>query len=178
MYVHMYIRPSQPETPRLRNSPVLSAGVHDNKTLYLATIGHETAQHFTSSLHAAFRLLLTSPIAPARATRLLAIPPYWLTSFPAWPGTLSLFPRVNDNAHCVSTHQRSRSFLLDLCTHGRASLRSSKYVGVDGSAAIQCFRLGCYPFFLTASESSLQFYYCPKCTCPGQVMLMHCTLIY
>ena len=77
----MYIHPSQPETPRLRYSPVFSTGAHDNKTLYLATIRHETAQHSTSSLHAAFRLLLTSLIAPARATRLLAIPPYCLTSF-------------------------------------------------------------------------------------------------
>ena len=73
MYVYMYIRPSQPETPRLRNSPVFSAGAHDNKTLYLATIGYETAQHFTSLLHAAFRLLVTSPIASARATRLFGI---------------------------------------------------------------------------------------------------------
>ena len=89
MYVYMYIRPSQPETPRLRNSPVFSAGAHDNKTLYLATIGHETAQHSTSSLHAAFRLLLTSLIAPARATRLLAIPPYWLTSFAPVAGNTS-----------------------------------------------------------------------------------------
>ena len=38
------------------------------------------------------------------------------------------------------------------------------------------FCLACYPFFLTASESRLQFY-CPKCTCPGRVMLMHCTLL-
>ena len=80
MYVYMYIRPSQPETPRLRNSPVFFAGAHDNKMLYLATIGYESAQHSTSSLHAAFKLLLTWPIASARATR-LAIPPYWLTSF-------------------------------------------------------------------------------------------------
>ena len=65
IYVYMYIRPSQPETPRLRNSPVFSAGAHDNKTLYLATIGYETAQHSMSSLYAAFRLLLTSPIALA-----------------------------------------------------------------------------------------------------------------
>ena len=81
MYVYMYIRPSQPETPRLRNSPVFSAGAHDNKTLYLATASHKTALHSTSSLLATFRLLLTSPIAPARAARLLASPPYWLTSF-------------------------------------------------------------------------------------------------
>ena len=66
------IRPSQPETPKLRSSPVFSSGAHDNLTLYLATIGHETAQHSTSSLHPAFRLLLTSPIASARATRMLA----------------------------------------------------------------------------------------------------------
>ena len=72
MYVYMYIRPSQPETPRLRNSPVFSAGAHDNKTLYLATIGYETAQHSTSSMHAVFKLWLTSPIASVRATRLLA----------------------------------------------------------------------------------------------------------
>ena len=91
MYVYMYIRPSQPETPRLRNSPVFSAGSHDNKTLYLATIGHKTAQYSTSSLHAAFRLLLTSPIASARATRLLGIPPYWLTSF---------VPRGREHFHC------------------------------------------------------------------------------
>ena len=81
IHVYMYIRPSQPETPRLCNNQVFSAGAHDNKTLYLATISHETAQHSTSSLHAVFRLLLTLPIAPARATRLLSIPPYWLTSF-------------------------------------------------------------------------------------------------
>ena len=89
--VYMYIRPSQPETPRLRNSPAFSAGAHDNKTIYLATIGYETAQNSTSSLHAAFRLLLTSPIASARATRLLAIPPYWLTSFA---------PRGRGHFHC------------------------------------------------------------------------------
>ena len=38
------------------------------------------------------------------------------------------------------------------------------------SIAIQCFVcMACYPFefFLTASESRLQFY-CPKCTCPGR----------
>ena len=81
MYVYMYIRPGQPATPRLRNSPVFSAGAHDNKTLYLATIGHEAAQHSTSSLHPGLILLLTSPIGSARATRLLAIPPYWLKSF-------------------------------------------------------------------------------------------------
>ena len=81
IYVYMYICPSQPETPRLHNSPVFSAGAHNNKMLYLATIGHETAQHSTSSMQPAFRLLLTSPIASARATCLLAIPPYWLMSF-------------------------------------------------------------------------------------------------
>ena len=81
MYVYMYIRPSQLEIPRLRNSPVFSAGAHDNKTFCLATIGHETAQHSTLLLRATFRLLLMPPIASARATRLLAIPPYWLTSF-------------------------------------------------------------------------------------------------
>ena len=88
---YMYIRPSQPETPKLRNNPVFSAGAHDNKSLYLATISHESAQHSTSSLHAAFRLLLTSPIASARAARLLAIPPYWLTSF---------VPRGREHFHC------------------------------------------------------------------------------
>ena len=87
MHVYMYICPSQPEMPRLRNSPVFSAGAHDNKTLYLAIIGHETAQHSTS-------LLLTSPIASARATCLLAILPYWLTSFAPRGQELSLFPRV------------------------------------------------------------------------------------
>ena len=56
IYVCMYIRSSQPETPRLHDSLVFSAGAHDNKTLYLANIGHETAQHSTSSLHTAFRL--------------------------------------------------------------------------------------------------------------------------
>ena len=76
IYVYMYIRPSQPETPRLCNNLVFSAGAHDNKMLYLATIGHETAQRSTSPLHSAFRLLLTSPIASARSTRLLACPPY------------------------------------------------------------------------------------------------------
>ena len=81
IYVCMYIRPSQPKTPRLHNSPVFSAGAHDKKTLYLATIGHESAQYSTSSLHTAFRLVLTSLIAPVRATHLLVIPPYWLTSF-------------------------------------------------------------------------------------------------
>ena len=63
----MYICPSQPETPRLHNSPMFSAGAYNNKKLYLATIGHESAQHSTSSLHAVFRLLLASPIAPATA---------------------------------------------------------------------------------------------------------------
>ena len=127
MYVYMYIRPSQPETPRLRNSPVFSAGAHDNKTLYLATIGHETAQHFTSSRHPAFRLLSTSPIAPARATRLLATPPYWLTSFAQ---------RGWEHFHCPSGEAITRTVLAQ---HRRASLHSSKYVGVDGSVAIQCF---------------------------------------
>ena len=90
-FVYMYIRPSQHETPRLRNSPVFSAGAHDNKTLYLATIGHETAQHSTSSLHPSFRLLLMSPIASVRATCLLEILPYWLTSFA---------PRGREHFHC------------------------------------------------------------------------------
>ena len=67
IYVYMYIRPSQPETPKLCNSPVFTAVAH-NKTLYLASISHKTAQHSTLLLHAAFILLLTSPIAPARAT--------------------------------------------------------------------------------------------------------------
>ena len=91
MYVYMYIRLSQPETPRLRNSLVFSAGAHDNKTLYLTTISHETAQHSTLTLHAAFRLLLTLSIASARATRLLVILPYWLTSFA---------PRGQEHFHC------------------------------------------------------------------------------
>ena len=114
----MYIRPSQPETPRLHNG---------NKTLYLATIGHETDQHSTSSLHAAFRLLLTLPISPARA------PPVGDSTIladvicPTWPGTLSLFPRVKRTAPIVLAQQ------------GWASLRSSKYVGVHCPATIQCF---------------------------------------
>ena len=91
IYVHMYIRPSQPETPRLCNCPVFSAGAHDNNTLYLATICLEAAQHSMSLLHAAFRLLLTLPIASASATRLLAIPPYWLTSFA---------PHGQEHFHC------------------------------------------------------------------------------
>ena len=45
---------------------------------------------------------------------------------PTWPGTLSLFPRVKRTTGIV------------LAQHGRASLRSSKYVGVDYPAAIQC----------------------------------------
>ena len=124
----MCIRPSQPDTPRLHNSPEFSAGAHDNKTLYLATISHESAQYSTSLLHAAFRLLLTSPIAPARATRLLAILPYWLMSFaPRGQEQFLLFPWVKHKTRTVLVQQ------------GRATLRSSKYVGVDGSAAIQCF---------------------------------------
>ena len=91
MYVYMYIHPSQPETPRLRNSPVFSAGAHDNKMLYLTTMGHESAQHSTSLLHTAFKLLLTLLIASARATRLLAILPYWLMSFA---------PRDREHFHC------------------------------------------------------------------------------
>ena len=73
MYIGVYIRPSQPETPRLCNTPVFSAGTHDNKKLYLATIGRETAAYSTSLLHTVFRLLLTLPVAPARATRILVI---------------------------------------------------------------------------------------------------------
>ena len=91
MYIIMYIHPSQPEIPRLCNSPVFSAGAHDNKMLYLTTIGHESAQHSTSSLHTAFKYLLTSLIASARATCLLAIPPYWPTSFA---------PRGWEHFHC------------------------------------------------------------------------------
>ena len=131
MYVYMYIRPSQPETPRLCNSLVFSAGAHDNKTLHLAIIGYKSAQHSTSLLHAAFRLLLTSLIAPVRATRLLAIPPYWLTSF----GTDTLFPQVKHKTCTV------------LAKQGLASLHHSKYVGVDGSAAIQCFAWLAIPSF-------------------------------
>ena len=67
-----FIRTSGPRC-QSRSSSIYA---HNNKMLYLATIGHETAQHSTSLLHAAFRLLLTSPIAPARVTRLLAISPY------------------------------------------------------------------------------------------------------
>ena len=135
IYVYMYIRPGQPETPRLCNSPVFSAGAHDNKMLYLAAIGHETAQHSTSSLHAAFRLLLTSPVASARATRLLAFPPYWLTSF----------ARVAGNTSTVHSGEAITSTML--AQHGRASLCSSKYVGVDCSAAIQCFLWFAIPSF-------------------------------
>ena len=114
MYIcmyNMYIHPSQPETHRLHNNPAFSADAHNNKTLYLATIGHETAQHSTSSLYAGFRLLLTLLIAPVRATRLLAIRPYWL----------------------------KYTTCTVLAQQGRASLCSSKYVGVDCPAAIQCF---------------------------------------
>ena len=132
----MYIHPSQPETPRLCNSPVFFAGAHDNKKLYLATIGHETAQHSTSSLHPAFRLLLMSPIAPARATRLLAIPPYWLTSFA---------PRGRGNTSTV--HSGEAITRTVLAQHGRASLCSCKYVGVDCPAAIQCFGWLAIPSF-------------------------------
>ena len=46
---------------------------------------------------------------------------------PTWQGSLSLFSRVKHKTHAVLTKQ------------GLASLCSSKYVGVDGSAAIQCF---------------------------------------
>ena len=103
IHVYMYIRPSQPETPRLHDSPVFSAGAHDNKTLYLANIGHKTAQHSTSLLHVAVRLLLTSPIAPPRATRLLVIPPYWLTSFaPKGQEHFTVPLGEAHNAHCVS----------------------------------------------------------------------------
>ena len=127
IYVYMYIRPSQPETPRLRKSPVFSTGAHDNKTLYLATVSHKTAQHSTSSLHAVFRLLLTLPIAPARATRLDDSAILADVICPAWPGTLPLFPQVK----CT--------MLTVLAQQGRASLRSSKYIVVDCPAAIQCF---------------------------------------
>ena len=122
----MYIRPSQPETPRLCNSPMFSAGAHDNKTLYLATVSHKTAQHSTSSLLAGFRLLLASPIAPARATRLLAILPYWLTSF-----------APHDREHTVPSGEAITRTVL--AQQGWASLRSSKYVVVDCPTAIQCF---------------------------------------
>ena len=161
MYVYMYIRPSQPETPRLHNSPMFSAGAHDNITLYLAAISHKTAQHSTSSLHAAFRLLLTSLIAPGRATRLLAILPYWLMSFaPRSWNTFTVPSGRAHNTHCVTGFPAQ----LQIC---RCRLPSCHPV----------LRLACYPFILTASESRLQFY-CLKCTCPGRVTLMHCTLQY
>ena len=159
----MYIRPSQPKTPKLHNSPVFSAGAHDYKSLYLATIGHETAQHSSSSMHPAFRLL-TSSTASARATRLLAIPSYWLTSFVSrgWEHFHCSLGWSN-NEHCVSTALMSFPAQLQIC---RCWLPSCHPV----------LHLACYPFFLTASESRLQFY-CPKCSCPGRVTLMHCTLL-
>ena len=64
---------------------------------------HTTTKHSTWSplamkllntplLHAGFRLLLTSPIAPARATHMLVLWPYWQTSFA---------PRGQEHFHCL-----------------------------------------------------------------------------
>ena len=154
----MYIRPSQPETPRHLDC------AHNNKTLYLPTIGHETAQHSTSSLHAAFRFLLTSPIAPARATRLLAVPPCWLTSFaPRGWEYFHCSLGWSESEHCASTARTGFPAQLQICR-------------CQWVCCHPVLRLACYLFFLTASESRLQFY-CLKCTCPGRVTLMHCTLL-
>ena len=120
----MYISPSQPETPRLRNSPVFSAGAHDNKMLYLATIGHETAQHSTAPCVQNVNVAHCSSkgYTPVGNSAILAD-----VICPAWPGTFSLFPQVK------------RTTCTVLAQQGRASLRNAKYVGVDCPAAIQCF---------------------------------------
>ena len=75
---------------------------------------------------------------------------------PTWPGTLSLFPRVKRKTRTVVSWLPCACRCQWVCSH-----------------PVLC--LACYPFFLTASESKLQFYYCPECTCPGRVTRMHCT---
>ena len=75
------------------------------------------------------QMLLTSLVASARATRLLAILPYWLMSFAL---------RGQEHFHC-SPGEVQNTHCTWLAKQGLASLRSSKYVGVNGSAAIQCF---------------------------------------
>ena len=91
LFVYMYIRPSQPETPRLHNSLVFSAGPHDNKTLYLATIGHKTAQHSISSMLIVVNVAhcFSEGYTPVGHSAILAD-----VICPTWPGTLSLFTRV------------------------------------------------------------------------------------
>ena len=166
MYVCIYVYPSQStETPRLHNSPVFSAGGHDNKSLYLATVSHKTAQHSTLSLHTAFRLLLTSPIAPARVTRLLASPPYWLTSFA---------PRGREHFHC--SFRWSAKHALWLAKQGPASLRSSKYVGVDSPAAIQCFIWLAIPSFCQPVKADWSSIFVQNVL--ALVELHSCTVLY
>ena len=131
MYVcmYVYICPSQPETPRLHNSPVFSAGAHDNKTLYLATVSHKTAQHVLHFIAARCVQIVVNVAhcssegyTPVGDSTILAD-----VICPTWSGTLPLFPRVE------------RTMCTVLAQQELASLRSSKYVGVDCPAAIQCF---------------------------------------
>ena len=128
IYVYMYICISVPVNPRhldcaiARCSP---AGAHDNKMLYLATIGHETAQHSTApcvQIVVNVAHCFSEGYTPVGHSAILAD-----VICPAWPGTFSLFTRVKRITSTVLAQQ------------GRASLRSSKYVGVDCPAAIQCF---------------------------------------
>ena len=112
-----------------------------------------------------FRIVVNAPIASARATRLLAISPYWLTSFAPRGQELSLFTRVKRKMRTVfSTAWSGFRTQLQIC---RCRLPSCH----------PALRLACYPFFLTASESRLQFY-CPKCTCPGRVIANYAHALY
>ena len=83
MYVYTYVCISVPVNPRHLDCAIAwcspQALTTTKSSTWPPSATKLTAQHSTSLLHAAFRLLLTSPIAPAQATCLLVIPSYWLT---------------------------------------------------------------------------------------------------
>ena len=75
----MYIRPTQPETPRLHNYQPLVDTTH-NWDLHFTIIGHKTAHYNTSELYA-------PPFTLPCAKWLLTHLPLWLRSFtPRGPG--------------------------------------------------------------------------------------------
>ena len=160
MYVYVCI--SVPVNPRHLDCAIarLSAGAYDNKTLYLATIGHETAQHSTSLLHTAFRLLLTPPnycsnegYTPLGNFAILAD----VTCSP-WPGALSL---------AFTVHLGEAITRTVLAQHGRTGFPAQLQIcRCRLPSCHPVLHLACYPFFLTASESRLHAVLLPKVYLP------------
>ena len=121
----MYICPSQPETPRLCNCSVFSAGTHNNKTLYLAT--------------AIATKLLNTPLHPACCIQIVVNVAHCSSkgyTHVNWQLADVICPTWPEHFHCFLGWKRTTRTVL--AQQGLASLRSSKYVGVDCPAAIQC----------------------------------------